>query len=443
MIRAALKNSSWLISEKVVGMAVNLVVALVVARALGPELFGQLNYVLALVALVLPLAALGMNALIMRELVEAPTRETEIMSTAAAYRSIGALLGILALITWAFVSSSMPTDERISLVVIGSAAILQSFQVVEFYFQAQVSAHYIVKMRAAVILTAGIAKLVVVFVNPSLVPIAAVFALEYLAWGLGYIFLYQKRSNGFAWRAIHWRYGWDLLKQAFWLILSGVAAVLYLKIDQVMLGTMVDKSEVGIYAVAVKLSEVWYFFATAIATSFFAGLIKLKKTNFNVYQQRLQQLCDGLFVCALLVATAVTLLADPVVLWLFGEAYRGASTILMIHVWASLFVFMRALASKWLIAERLLVFSLVSHGVGAALNVSMNLILIPSYQGEGAAVATLISYAGAAYFAFWLSAQTRPLARIMSYSLILPFTFGYRYWRAVRKLREALKLGKN
>ncbi|MDN7126973.1 flippase [Pseudidiomarina sp. 1ASP75-14] len=441
MIRAALQNSSWLMSEKVIGMAMNLLVALVLARSLGPELFGQLNYVLALVALVLPLTALGMNALIMRELVEAPERETEIMSTAAAYRSIGAVVGVLGLFLWAFMSS-MVLVERISLVVIGSAAILQSFQVVEFYFQAQVSARHIVKMRTAIILIAGLAKLAAVALSPSLLPVACVFALEYLAWGVGYIVLYQQKANGFRWHAVNWDYGWQLFKQAFWLVLSGIAAVLYLKIDQVMLGNMVDKSEVGIYAVAVKLSEVWYFFAVAIATSFFAGLIKLKQESPAIYQRRLQQLCDGLLVTALIVALAVTLLADPVVPWLFGDAYRSAAPILMIHIWASLFVFMRALASKWLIAERLLVFSLVSHGLGAVVNIAANWLLIPVYQGQGAAIATLISYAGAAYFAFWLSASTRPLAMIMTHSLTLPFTLGRRYWQLLGDWQQHWRDGK-
>jgi PST family polysaccharide transporter len=429
MIRAALKNSSWLMSEKLITMTVNLVVALVLARALGPQLFGELNYVLALVALVTPLTALGLNALIMRELVERPERESMIMSTAAGYRLLGAVVGFLGLFAWAF-ASQLSTDEHFSLLVIGCAAILQAFQVVEYFFQAQVNARYVVKMRATVVAVAGIGKLACAFFYPSLTAIAFIYAAEFLAWGLGYILLYTHKgqAQGFKVAAIDWRYGWQLLRQSFWLILSGIAAVLYLKIDQVMLGEMVSKSEVGVYAVAVKLSEVWYFFATAIATSFFAGLVKLKQADNASYQRRLQQLCDGLFVVALSLAILVSLLADPIVPWLFGSDYKASAGILAIHIWAGVFVFMRALASKWLIAERLLVFSLVSHGLGAVINIAANLLLIPLYQGEGAALATIISYAFASYFAFWLAPSTRPLAKVMSRSLLLPLTLGQRYW---------------
>lgn len=429
MIRAALKNSSWLMSEKVITMSLNLLVALMLARTLGPQLFGELNYVLALVALVTPLAALGLNALIIRELVEAPKGEAVIMSTAAAYRMLGAVVGLLGLFTWAF-TSELSLDERISLLLIGCAATLQAFQVVEYFFQAQVSARYVVKMRAMVVIAAGLAKIMCVLFYPSLIAIAAIYAFEYLAWGLGYIYLYaQKGQNkGFKLSAIDWAYGWQLLRQSIWLILSGIAAVLYLKIDQIMLGEMVDKNEVGIYAVAVKLSEVWYFFAVAVATSFFAGLVKLKQSNPSIYRQRLQQLCDGLSMLALLLAIVVTLLAEPLVPWLFGIEYSRSAQILVIHIWAALFVFMRALASKWLIAERLLVFSLISHGIGAVINIAANLFLIPLYQAEGAAFATILSYAFASYFAFWLAPTTRPLAWVMTRSLLLPLTLGKRYW---------------
>ncbi|WP_411369084.1 flippase [Pseudidiomarina salilacus] len=428
MIRAALKNSSWLMSEKVITMAMNLLVALVLARELGPELFGELNYVLALIALVTPLTALGLNALIMRELVEQPAQERKIMSTAAVYRLLGAVVGFSGLFAWAAISE-LSVAERTSVFIIGTAATLQAFQVVEYFFQSQVSAHYVVKMRALIVIAAGIGKLICAVYYPSLVVIASIYALEYLAWGLGYIMLQQAKARGFSSKEIDWRYGAQLLKQSFWLILSGIAAVLYLKIDMIMLGEMVDKSEVGIYAVAVKLSEVWYFFAVAIATSFFAGLIKLKQTDDKLYQQRLQQLCDGLFMCALALAIIVTLLADPVVPWLFGADYAASATVLTLHIWAALFVFMRELASKWLIAQRLLVFSLVSHGLGAIINIAANLWLIPLYQANGAAVATIISYAVASYFAFWIGAATRPLAKVMTLSLFLPFTLGYRYWR--------------
>ncbi|WP_417683561.1 flippase [Pseudidiomarina aquimaris] len=434
MIRAALKNSSWLMSEKVFTMALNLIVTIVLARVLGPYLFGELNYVLALVAIVTPLTALGLNALVIRELVDNPKHETMVMTTVAAYRLIGAAVGLLGLVTWATVSD-LGIDERLSLVIIGSAATLQAFQVVEYFFQAKVNAHYVVKMRALVVFIAGTLKLTCVFVYPSLLAIAIIYAFEYLAWGCGYILLYRIKgeAKGFKIAAINWNYGLKLLKQSFWLVLSGLAAVLYLKVDQVMLGELVSKDAVGTYAVAVRLSEVWYFFATAIAASFFSSLLQLKNSDNNAYHRRLQNLCDGLFTAAFVIAIAVASLASTIVPLLFGSEYLVSGTILAIHIWAGVFVFMRELASKWLIAEHLLRFSLLSHGAGALLNVILNLIFIPKWQGEGAAIATVLSYAMAGFIVFWFVKKTRLMALIMTRSLLLPFTLWARYWGFLKK----------
>jgi Na+-driven multidrug efflux pump len=83
-------------------------------------------------------------------------------------------------------------------------------------------------------------------------------------------------------------------------------------------------------------------------------------------------------------------------------------------------MFMRSLFSKWVLIENALVFSLVSHGFGALVNVLANLALIPAFGGQGAAVATLLSYAASSYFFLFFFAKTRPLALKMSKSLLLP-----------------------
>ena len=97
---------------------------------------------------------------------------------------------------------------------------------------------------------------------------------------------------------------------------------------------------------------------------------------------------------------------------------------LQIHIWAGVFIFMRALLSRWLLAEDLLRFSLVTHIAGAVMNVALNLMLIPRYGAIGAAVATVISYASAGWLALFLSARTRPMGRMMAKSLLLPLRWG-------------------
>lgn len=158
-----------------------------------------------------------------------------------------------------------------------------------------------------------------------------------------------------------------------------------------------DKA-VGVYSVAATMSEVWYFIPTAIVASLYPRLIELRKSDSGLYLKRLQQIFDVLFVVALIVAIAVNLFAPYIISLFFGEAYNDAAAILIIHIWAALFVFMRAALSKWILVEDLLVFSMITQGFGALVNVILNFYLIPFLGGQGAAIATLISYATASYF---------------------------------------------
>ena len=114
----------------------------------------------------------------------------------------------------------------------------------------------------------------------------------------------------------------------------------------------------------------------------------------------------------------VQLLGTPLVTGIFGLSFAAAAPILKVHIWAGLFVFMREAFSKWLLLENLLVFSLLTHGLGALTNIALNSLLIPRWGGLGAAYATLISYAVAAYFSLALSRRTRPFFAMMTRAMV-------------------------
>lgn len=428
--RSALGNTSWMLVEKATTMTINLLVTLILARSLGPNYFGLLSFYLALLLLVGPITSMGMNAIVTREIVNHPALQRKIMSTTTLFRFLGGLVGNALIFTWALVFADFNKVELQLFAVLAVSNILYAFQVVEFFFQAQVAIRYVSMMRALNVFIFGLCKLAAVLLDVSFTGIALIFACEFICLSLGFIVLYQWKGEGLSLRAIDFTYGRQLLHSTFWLILSGVSALVYLKIDQVMLGSLVSYSEAGIYAVAARLSEVWYFISDALVLSFFAMLLTQKNENPQLYDRNLQKLCDGLFATAALIAIGVTVVAKPAILLLFGEEYFASANILVVHIWAGLFVFMRALASKWMIAENIFIYSLVSDGMGAIFNVLLNLLLIPKFGGMGAAWATIISYATASWLGFWIFPQTRFVARLMTQSLLLPLTAFKRYWPA-------------
>jgi PST family polysaccharide transporter len=179
-----------------------------------------------------------------------------------------------------------------------------------------------------------------------------------------------------------------------------------------MLGQMLGDESVGIYSAAVKISEVWYFIPMTIVASVFPSIIEAKKQNETLYYDRLQKLYDIMVLVALALAILMTFLSDWVVTLLFGKAYLEAGTVLSIHIWAGIFVFLGVASGKWFLIEGLQRFTFYRTLFGAVVNVGLNMLMIPKFGVTGAAYATVISYAIAAMFSDLLQKETRPMFRM-------------------------------
>ena len=199
----------------------------------------------------------------------------------------------------------------------------------------------------------------------------------------------------------------ELLKASWPLILSGLVISVYMKIDQIMIKEMIDVEAVGQYAAAVRISEAWYFIPMVIVSSLFPAIINAKKISKNLYHSRLQNLYDLMVWMAIIIALPMTFWNDWIVNFLYGKEYSQAGNILMIHIWAGVFVFLGVANGKRLLSENLQIFSTINTTIGAVVNVFLNYILIKKYGISGAAWATLVSYFVAAYLSLILNKKTR------------------------------------
>jgi O-antigen/teichoic acid export membrane protein len=412
-------NTLWLSAEKLLSMLLSLGVMLIMARHLAPGLFGQLSYLISLIAILTPFGALGLNALITRELVRYPENTASIIGTALGLRIIGCIISFF--IGYVLTHFIVEGDLIVFWYVLLLGNIFSSFLVFDYWLQAKEVNRYASLIRLVVLIVMSLLRVLSVYFNASLDMFIYLYALEMAFVGLLFLSFYLKKGKLIfsLTKAI------NLLRQSGWLILSGVAAVIYLKVDQVMLGMLSNDSEVGIYAVAARLSEVWYFFPVAIVISNFPKLLEVKKNNEYLYSIKLQKLNDLLFSLSILLALVVSLFSDWIVPLLFGEAFSGSSLVLKIHIWAGVFIFMRALLSKWLLIEGLLKFSLITQVCGAIINVGLNYVLIPIHGAVGAAIATIASYAVASFFSLLLHRDTWPMALVVAKSFLLPFRLAY------------------
>ncbi len=417
-------NIGWIVSEKAVSLGLGFVATVLVARYLGPDHFGTLAYATSLVALFGISGHLGLHGLVVRELVKKPALRGETLGTTAILKFFGVLAGYLLLLLYSAAYEGTDT-VRFSLIAIAGAALLFTpIDVVDYWFNALVQARYVSIARLSAQLAFVGLTLLFVFRGADVGMFAIPYLLQAIVAAIVLLLLFRAKANI---RLSAWRFDGqharELLKQGWVIYLASFFAVIYLKIDQVMLRWLAESSEVGVYAVAARLSEVWYFIPGAIVASVFPKLIELRQSDEASFTHRLQQLFDSLAVLGMAIAILVTLLAPWLIPWIFGADYAGSAEILVIHTWASVFIFMRAALSRWILIENALYFSLLTQGLGAFSNVALNYVLIPVYGGQGAAWATLVSYSVASFFAVFLYPRTRPVFWLMLNALLAPVRY--------------------
>jgi len=415
-------NTWWLTFEHFLRLGMGILVSIALARYLGPEKFGFLSYAMSLASFFGAFAYMGLSGLVIRDLINHPEDKNAILGTTFALKSVG---GITAFAILAIVSISGHTDpvEKWVILIIGLTLFFRPFETIDFWFYSQTSSKPVVLAKSISFFVTSMGKLLLVLLGATLVYFACFSLLEAALSSFFLILTYKFSGQAVGQWKVFISKAREVLAQSWILIISGILATVYLKIDQIMLRWMVGPHEVGLYSVAVTFSEIWYFIPAVIATSIYPTLIDLKNRDKQQYWQSLQKTMDILFLFAFIVALLLTLIGPKLILFLYGQPYLKTGYILMIHVWAGIFIFMRGLFSKWVLIENLLSFSLFTHGLGALTNIALNLLLIKWYAGYGAAFATLVSYAVASYFSLFFFARTRNFARIMTKSLLLPFSF--------------------
>lgn len=385
-----------------------LLVGIWVARYLGAEQFGVLSYAVAFVAIFNPIAKLGLDGIVVRDLVIEPSQKDKYLGTAFWLKFGGAFLA-LAIVVLALQLTSGDCTTKLYILIIASGMIFQSFEVVAFYFQSKVQAKYISSGKLTQLLFSSLLKIYLVYVDGDLRWFVLVSLVDQITLAAAYFIVYRHQQLGSFFRNFDYTTAKQLLKDSWPLIFSGFVVMIYMRIDQVMIKEMLGDKEVGVYSVAVRLSEVWYFVPMVITSSLFPSVINAKKVSEELYYARLQRLYSFLVWIAIAVAIPTTFLSDWIVAFLYGEAYQGAGEVLKIHVWASVFVFLGVASSAWLTSENLKHIAFYRTLSGAMINVALNFALIPIFGIVGAAVATVISYMVAGFLFDLFNKKTRKM----------------------------------
>jgi len=392
LLQDIIGNTGWMMGDRIIRKAVGLLVGVLMARYFGPQLFGEFSYAIAFVLLFSPVAMLALDAVTIPRMVRNSADKNEILGTAFMLMTIGGVLAFF--LATAAIFLVRPDDSLAHWLVgiLAAATIVQAFIAIEFWFESQMQWKFTVYAKTSAFLLLSMVKISLIVLQAPLVAFAWAGLAETAAGSVGLLIVYHFR--GYVIRT--WRFsmslGKSMLRDGWPLVVSAILTMTYLRIDQIMIGNMIGSKELGLYSVAVQISEVWYFVPMAICSSVFPALVKAEAYSEELFYSRLQKLYNLMALFSYGIAIPVAFFADEIIVLLFSSSYQDAGPLLTILIWTGLFTSLGAARNLLIVAKNWTRVNLVSIALGCAMNILLNILLIPKYGAMGAVIATFISY---------------------------------------------------
>lgn len=388
--KRVIANMSWLMGGKIVNMILSFFVSLATARYLGPSNFGSINYVAAYVSFFSSIASLGLSVIVIKEVSSGEEDDNKVIWTGILMRFLTAVASTIAVVAF-FAIAKRNDPLLVPIAALESIAILASaFDTFMYWFQGKLLGKYVSIAGVIAYLAMSLYRLYLLANGADILWFAFATSVDTLVLAL-VLFIFYVKENGFR-PVISLPLGRKLLKQSYHYLISGLIAILYSKIDQIMLGDMLDKASVGLYSAALTIASLWGMIPSAFIQSVSPILYKNAQTDRGMFLKRLKQSYAGIWFLNVCWSLAISLFSYWVVLLLYGAEYMGARKALIIVVWYSGISSLGSLTQVYLATENKNKYINYFALAGLVTDVALNALLIPHFGITGAAVATLATY---------------------------------------------------
>lgn len=389
-MKSKLLNLGWLSVEEGLRLAVGLVFTVVVARKLGPEGFGAYAYVISFVSILGPLARFGL--------------EGHVTRGAASTQMFGDNIYV------ALVASGLTTVVAVSLTVlafwasdnppgVGHGLLIAALPILLLapldLFAAHLKGRERMRELALTRMAASTAYLVVfaailvqapstrnfVMLRSVEVALLAIAALS------GFLYI-----GGAHWRRINVREIRETLINALPLMLALFSGIALLRFDQILLGQLSNDDTLGQYAVAARIFEIGVIAPSVLQSTVFASLVRNHQSGDDGLSFYMQSVFDAFSLAGWITAIGFGIFGALIMRPVFGIAYADALPMLNILLLGMPFYFLFFALNTELMAIGRYWTAAMLPAVGGVFNITLNLVLIPPFGGEGAAWASILSY---------------------------------------------------
>lgn len=394
-------NIAWMFTERVIVTLAVLASNIYVVRSLGVTRFGELSYLLAILGLVVVVADFGLRRVLLvsfgRSASGALVSATLLLKTVVAV-----LLGAACYV--AFLQSG-----EAGFLAMVLFCVFAPLEVYAFVMQAELRNDLLAKIRTGLALTGAGTRVWLCLegmgsVNVLLLThVAQSVLLSLAAWA--WTASDDKKTWHVSFRHFSrvWRLSKIVFSKSMYFFFSMLIIQAHYRVDQIMISKIAGSDELGIYSAAYKLVE-QLLMIPAIISAVLLPQMALNRKNRELTKNRLSMIYGTTLLASIGVAIPLMLMADPLIRLAFGAEFSAAGGVLFYLMLGVPFLFLANMSGLYFTVFGQERQAFIRNLSGLAVNVALNLFMIPRYGATGAALSTVASYfmvAVGAELIFW------------------------------------------
>ena len=413
------KNAFWIMVGRVFQIVLTFITTTLVARYLGPENYGQITLAYSYVALFIPIGALGLNDIIVKQLIDNREKNNAILGTTIVLRTISSLFSIVAIYIVVKVMSNNPLLPLLAILQ-SFSLIFQAYECLMYFYQSKLLAEKTGKIHATAYTLTAVFRIICLIIKKDIKWFAFAVSLDFLVIAALLLFTYFKEGNKLS-------FSKDIAKELLFksspYLFSGIMTVISGKADSIMLGKFIDETTVGYYGAATTLCNAWPFVLTAIIDSASPIIIGLFEEDKESYKKRIRQLYAAIFYIGVVVAIGFTILSTPIISIIYGNNYLSASIPLKIASWSTIFSYFGVARFIWMQCEGKFKYERIIAFTGAVFNIIVNIILINTLGIIGAAITSVLTQFVMNFAILFIIEDTRENAKNILDAIMLKDVF--------------------
>ena len=409
-------NASWIMVGRVFQLVLTFVTTMLVTRYLGPDEYGKITYVNSYIQLFLPLCTLGMNDIVVKELVDHRDRNDEILGTMIGLRVVSSLISMLCSIV--LVTLFNKGDQYLWIAALLSFSLLfQSFDSILYFYQSRLLSKTTGIVYALAYLITSICRIAGIFLKRSIYFFAFAMSLDFMMVAVLLLLAYFKDKQILRFSLPLAK---DLLRKSGYYIFAGLLVVIYGKVtDTLLLGKMVSETAVGLYAAGTTLCNAWPFVLTAVIDSMNPVIVDTYKTDKELFKTKVRQLYALVFYISVLAAVGITIFSDLTISILYGAEFEAAALPMRIYCWSTAFSYIGVSRTAWMQCEEKTKYEINISLFGALVNIALNYILISRIGIIGAALAAVLTQLLTNFVFLFVMKETRENAKLILDAILL------------------------